>query len=223
MIEKNSWSVSNIIIAINVLVYILISLILPNFTARNLPQDLGLIYFDFVEFHAYRMLTNLFVHGSIFHLLVNCFSLFSIGNILEKMLGSRLVFYFYFFSGLVSNIMIQLNFASKLYYYQQSFSITPDTLGYFPEIQAVTVGASGAILGLFTILALLYPKLSFFVFPIPVPMKARTLLICFVLYSIYMGYQNFDWDRSSAIGHLGGVLGGIILYLYLKKKEEYLT
>jgi len=88
----------------------------------------------------WTFLTSMFMHGSFFHLLANMFSLFFIGNFLEKLIGRKRFFWVYLISGLLGGI-----------FYVGATLI-------FGGIEIPAVGASGAIFGLLGVLALLVPN-----------------------------------------------------------------
>ena len=87
----------------------------------------------------WTIFTSIFVHGSFFHLFANMFSLFFIGNFLEKLIGRKRFLWVYLISGLVGGL----------------FFIFFSVLFGNPDVFAV--GASGAIFGLLGVLALLVP------------------------------------------------------------------
>ncbi|CAM9453373.1 unnamed protein product [Phaeothamnion confervicola] len=73
----------------------------------------------------YRLLTPIFLHGSVSHLLMNCLSLYNIGPAVESYFGSSRMLLVYVLSGVAGNV------ASCLY--------SPQTVG---------IGASGAVFGM---------------------------------------------------------------------------
>jgi uncharacterized protein len=87
----------------------------------------------------WTFLTSMFMHAGFFHLFANMFSLFFIGNFLEKIIGKKRFFLIYFLSGIVGGI----------FYVLASF--------LFGGMDTPAVGASGAIFGLLGILAVLVP------------------------------------------------------------------
>lgn len=84
--------------------------------------------------------TSILVHGGFFHLFANMFSLFFLGNLLEKIIGSKRFFWVYIFSGLLGGI----------FYIFSAY--------FFGDLSVAAVGASGAIFGLLGVLAVLTPN-----------------------------------------------------------------
>ena len=74
----------------------------------------------------YRIVTSMFLHASLLHLLMNMFALYSLGGQVERIVGSRKLILIYFFCG----------FSAAIY-------------SLFWIDQRPLVGASGAIFGLF--------------------------------------------------------------------------
>ena len=128
------------------------------------------------------------------HLLINMFTLFSFGPVLEGMfaanfgqtLGSLYFFLIYFIS-LLSGSLLTLVFNYK----------NPDY---------VAVGASGAISGIIFSYVLFFPFSKLLVFFIPMP--AFLFAFVYVGVSIY-GVKN-KFGNIGHEAHLGGALGGVI-------------
>jgi hypothetical protein len=73
------------------------------------------------------------------------------------------------------------------------------------------VGASGAVLGVAVAFAVFWPDAELIVFPIPVPIKARTLVIGLVVLDI-VGSQLWPNDGIAHIAHVGGALFGYLFF-----------
>jgi membrane associated rhomboid family serine protease len=87
----------------------------------------------------WTFLTSMFMHGSFFHIFANMFSLFFIGNFLERIVGRKRFFWIYFISGLIGG----------------AFFVGASMI--FGGMDVPAVGASGAIFGLLGVLAILVP------------------------------------------------------------------
>ena len=73
------------------------------------------------------------------------------------------------------------------------------------------VGASGAVLGVAVAFAMFWPDAELLVFPIPIPLKARTFLFILLAFD-FLG--AIYWHSQVAhVAHLGGALSG---YLFLR-------
>ena len=154
---------------------------------------LGLQTASFLE-RPWTIVTNLFMHGSIWHILFNMITLYFFGTFLIRLVGTRDFLLIYFLGGIVGNLVFML-FA---YFY---FLTSP---------YSIVIGASGAVFALGGALALLTPRLRVFVFPIPVPMPLWVAVIGgFVIISFVGGIA---WQ-----GHLGGLVAGLIAGLILRR------
>lgn len=80
-----------------------------------------------------------------------------------------------------------------------------------------TVGASGAIYGILLAFGMLFPNSQMFVFPLPFPIKAKFFVIFYALLELLLGMSAND--NVAHFAHLGGMLFGLILILYWKKKN----
>ena len=52
----------------------------------------------------WTFITSIFAHAGIFHLLINMFSLFFVGRLVEKLLGRKRYFWFYLISGIFAGL-----------------------------------------------------------------------------------------------------------------------
>jgi membrane associated rhomboid family serine protease len=124
----------------------------------------------------YRLLTSMFLHENVTHILFNMWALYVVGAQLEALLGRVRFVAMYFLSGLAG---------SALAYWLASLG-------------SVTLGASGAIFGLFGALFVLGRRLSFDIRPIGF-LIAVNLLLTFTI-------SNISWQ-----GHVGGLVAGAAL------------
>jgi membrane associated rhomboid family serine protease len=140
----------------------------------------------------WTFVSYMFVHAGLLHLLANMLMLYVFGTAVEARLGSRNFLLYYLFCG-VGAAVFSLLLASVM------------PVGAF-------VGASGAVLGVAVAFALFWPDAELLVFPIPVPIKARTLVIALVALDV-IGSQLWPGDGIAHIAHVGGALFG---YLYFR-------
>src|SRR5690606_32802648 len=99
-------------------------------------------------FQPYQLLTHMFMHGSLFHLLFNMLVLWMFGSNMERIWGSKRFLIFYLICGLGAAGAQLANYAfdfSSVNYDQ----LNPANQAYLQEVWArtATVGASGAIMG----------------------------------------------------------------------------
>ncbi|MBM3118469.1 MAG: rhomboid family intramembrane serine protease [Chloroflexi bacterium] len=159
---------------------------------HNLIPLLGLRPVSFLE-RPWTIVTNLFVHGGIWHLLANMLTLYFFGSFLIRLVSTRAFLIIYFLGGIFGNILFML------------FSLPLGKAMY------IVIGASGAVFALGGTLAVLTPRLRVYVFPIPVPMPLWVAVIGgFVIMSFVPGIA---WE-----GHLGGLVCGLVAGLILRRR-----
>jgi membrane associated rhomboid family serine protease len=161
---------------------------------HDLIPLLGLQTASFLE-RPWTIVTNLFVHGGIWHLLFNMITLYFFGTFLIRLVGTRDFLIIYFLGGIAGNIVFML-------------------FAYFHLLTSpfsIVIGASGAIFALGGALALLTPRLRVFVFPIPVPMPLWVAVIGGFVIMVFVG--GVAWQ-----GHLGGLVFGLLAGLVLRRR-----
>ena len=97
--------VTNILIVINVLVFILTTF-KPELIYM-FANNLGLVKMG----QFYRIITSAFIHANIFHLLCNMYTLFIIGSQVEQFLGKKKFIFIYFASAIMGSLL-SLTFSS---------------------------------------------------------------------------------------------------------------
>lgn len=84
----------------------------------------------------------------------------------------------------------------------------------------LTVGASGAIFGVLLAFGWLFPEQKLFLLFIPIPIKARYFIAGYAVVELFLGVSSFRGDSVAHFAHLGGMLFGLLLILYWKKKGK---
>jgi len=186
-----SYRVSNLnmisfLIAINVLVFIVTSV------NSEVVLLLGLQPATFLQ-QPWTIISNLFVHGGIWHIFANMLSLYFLGSLLLRLIGGRNFLLVYFIGGVVGNVLFIL-LANPL---------------------SVGIGASGAIFAVGGALAILVPKLPVFIFFIPIPTPLWVAIVVFLLLSFIPGIA-IAWQA-----HLGGLVLGLMAGYYFRRKKAY--
>jgi len=82
---------------------------------------------------------------------------------------------------------------------------------------SAVVGASGAIFGLLLAFGMKFPSTKLMLIFFPVPIKAKYFIPLMMVLELYLGVNNFSWDRIAHFAHLGGALFGFLLILYWRK------
>ncbi|HEY4684314.1 MAG TPA: rhomboid family intramembrane serine protease [Candidatus Acidoferrales bacterium] len=143
--------------------------------------------------------TYLFLHGGLWHVLLNMLVLWMFGSDLERSWGRRRFFTYYFLTGAgaaVINIVVKT---------------LSDPAGIGSSLQP-TIGASGAIFGILLASALVFPDRQVWLIPFPVTLPMR--IYVFIIGAIaFFGSLGASGDNISHISHLGGMIFG---FAYLR-------
>lgn len=194
---KTPPAVKNLIIA-NALLYLATSLI-PSVN-MFLGQYGALYWVGSPYFHSYQFVSYMFLHGSFSHLFFNMFALWMFGRTLEYELGTKRFLTYYFICG-VGAALFQMIVAWA-----------------FSEYGFSMIGASGATMSLLMAFGVMHPNNQIFVFPIPVPIKAKWFVIGYIILEIVQGWGVGDGIAHFA--HVGGMLWGWALLYYWKNNRK---
>lgn len=229
------------IIIINALIW-LVEAIAPQFGANGIIRHCGLHFIGASHFNPAQVITYMFVHDqhTFFHVLFNMLTLFFFGPALERIWGTKRFLFYYMVCG-VGAALIQEGvwaLAWKQEYIDGIAAINHITkseahllvekylsagdAGIISAMDAfknqmVTVGASGAIFGLLLGFAFLFPNLPMYIFFIPIPIKAKYMVIGYAILEFFFGTMG-RVDNVAHWAHLGGMLFGLILLLVWRKK-----
>jgi membrane associated rhomboid family serine protease len=140
----------------------------------------------------WTIITYMFLHGGIMHILLNMLGLYFFGPRVEQRLGASRFLWLYFLSGIAGALL--------------SLWLAP---------HSALIGASAAIYGVVLAFARFWPTDKIYIYGI-IPLEARWLVIITVVMAIYSGL-NGSTAGYADFAHLGGYVGA---YLYLKWLEE---
>lgn len=227
------------LIIINVVIWV-VEAVFSGFS-DTIIRVLGLHLVGASHFNPIQIITYLFVHSpsSPFHVFFNMFTLWMFGSTLEQLWGSKRFFVFYFVcgigAGIVQEIVWSLSWSHEyisgiaglngLTYDHMKAIVDsalakgdPDFLSAVAQFknQMVTIGASGAVFGLLLGFAFVFPDRPLYLFFIPVPIKAKYMMIGYGVIEFFLGVGGKDMIAHFA--HLGGMIFGLIILLYWKKK-----
>lgn len=230
--------VKNLLI-INVLIWLIMALS-PE-ADRVLTKNLALYYFSSPGFRPYQLFTYMFLHGGFTHLFFNMFALLMFGMTIERAMGSAR-FLFYYISVGIGAAFIQMGvFALYINHLQGMFEpeaarqiiergweLMQSGYGFGdPDIQKLNafvntpmVGASGAIYGVLLAFGVLFPNVPIFIFFIPVPIKAKWLIIGYFVLELLYGVGGTA-DGVAHFAHIGGMVFGFLLLLYWKRRGVF--
>lgn len=186
-------------------------------------RKLALYYPASSFFRPYQFATHFFMHGNLFHLFMNMLGLYSLGVMLEMVWGGKKFLTYYFICALGASFA----HIAMIYFTVDSTGIETfdptiaSTLGMRSEFDIPVVGASGAIYGLLAAIWYLFPEISFYIYFIPVPIKARYLVPVLLLSDLFFGFSRFGGDNVAHFAHVGGALVGLVILLFWYKKSMF--
>ncbi|MDR1436996.1 MAG: rhomboid family intramembrane serine protease [Candidatus Symbiothrix sp.] len=176
----------------------------------GVAEFFGLHYFQVKDFHIYQLVTYMFTHEAFSHLFFNMFALFMFGSVIERTWGTKRYLIYYLATGIGAGL-VQL-----LVWYIQ---IRNGNIPFYYADYLVTIGASGAVFGLLLAFGMLFPNAPLYLMFVPIPIKSKYFVIGYGLIELIFGMSNRAGDNVAHFAHLGGMLFGIILILYWRKKE----
>jgi membrane associated rhomboid family serine protease len=220
-IQKNTPVVFNLII-INVLVFAAQNMI----TQFNITEWGSLHYYKSSLFKPHQMITHMFMHADLSHILFNMFGLWMFGSVLERFWGPKKFLIFYLICGIGSAIFEQflmpydaLQSAKNTAEYLANPQMLQPIVESFKEYN-YSLGASGAIMGVLAAFAYLFPNTQLYVMLIPVALKAKYVIPVFVLIDLFGGIYRIKGDNIGHFAHLGGAIIGFLLVLYWNKTNK---
>ncbi|MDR9435366.1 MAG: rhomboid family intramembrane serine protease [Thiohalophilus sp.] len=145
-------------------------------------------------FQVWQLVTYSFLHGGVFHLLVNMYALWLFGSRMEMVWGSK-AFLIYYFVCVIGAALVQLLVAS------QSGTVYP------------TIGASGGVFGLLLAFGLTFPNEKLMLLFPPVAMSAKWFVLIYGAVELYFGVTG-SFAGVAHFAHLGGMLFGYLLIRY---------
>ncbi|MFF5358037.1 rhomboid family intramembrane serine protease [Streptomyces scabiei] len=174
---------TKILIGVNLLLFLVQQILGDTFTdrfdliGRAWVPELGTSLQGVAEGQWYRLVTSMFLHGSVTHILFNMLSLWWIGGPLEAALGRARYLTLYFASGLAGSALTYLLAAPN----------------------QPSLGASGAIFGLFGATGVLMRRLRY-------DMRPLIILLVINLIFTFSPMFNIAWEA-----HVGGLVGGVLI------------
>jgi membrane associated rhomboid family serine protease len=190
LIPREGFFITPIIVSINLLLFLLMVF-----------AGLGLVSFDAADLIAWganykpattngqwwRLVTSIFLHGGLMHVLANMYGLIFAGILLEPRMGRARFAGVYLATGILASM-------TSLWWHDAT----------------VSVGASGAIFGLYgALLALILTR----AYPKEFGKAFLASILVFVGFNLFMGLQG-SIDNAA---HLGGLISGFAIGLLLSR------
>ena len=152
------------------------------------------------RFQLWQLVSYSFLHGGLFHLMINMYVLWMFGSRIELAWGSK-AFVIYYFVCVIGAGLVQL--------FVVSMSVSAGEI--YP-----TVGASGGVFGLLLAFGLTFPnERLMLIFP-PIVLKAKWLVLIYACIELVAGVTG-TMEGIAHFAHLGGMVFGFLLLLYWGK------
>jgi membrane associated rhomboid family serine protease len=194
---KNGYYITPILVDANLVIFIAMVLSGAGFVTLNTPTLLawGANYTPLtMNGQWWRLLTSMFLHGGLMHVLVNMYALVIVGVMLEPVLGKNRYLSVYLITGIIGSVASILTHKAT-----------------------VSVGASGAIFGMYGIfLALMLTN----VFPRQVRSSFLSAIILMIVMTFVTGLGGGIDNSAHAGGLLSGIIIGFMLSPHLKREAE---
>lgn len=207
-------TVTKNIIIINVLIFIM-TCIRENF----MVSEFALFYPTSSYFHWWQYITHMFMHGGIWHILFNMYSLWIFGGVVERIIGQKKFLVFYFVCGLgAAALHTGVEYLQAQHFMDQIAGGSVAAVESYARLKMTpTLGASGAIYGILLGYAMLFPESRLTLLFPPVTLSAKWMVIIFAGIELFTGVTGTA-DGVAHFAHLGGMLFGWLLIKYWKKK-----
>lgn len=179
-----------------------------------------------VLYKPWTLVTVMFLHGGLFHLLANMITFYFFGTPVEKMVGGKELLKLYFGGGIVASLAF-VGFRNLLYTIYGSNIGSKTLLGLQfggMETLGLAVGASGAVVAFVGAVAMLYPEAEVLLYFV-IPMKIKTAVYAFGvmegfnLLTKLLGYNLPVIGGFASSAHLAGLLIG--LWYGKKLRDKY--
>jgi membrane associated rhomboid family serine protease len=173
----------------NIAMFALSYTVLPNAIA-----DLLVFVPRLVLVRPWTLVTYMFLHGGLSHILFNMLGLFFFGSRVEQRLGERRFITLYLLSGIAGALA--------------SLIFTP---------RAAVIGASAGVFGVMMAFAMFWPRERIYIWGI-VPVEARVLVLITTAFALFAGWTG----RSGGVAHfahLGGYVGAYAYLWYLQRNS----
>lgn len=163
------------------------------FTMQGIEQYLAFVPFAILA-RPWTVITYMFVHGGVTHILFNMLTLYFFGPRVEARLGERRFITLYLIAGATGALL--------------SVLLAPNS---------AIVGASGAINGVMLAFAYYWPRDKIFIWGV-LPIEARWLVIITTIMSLYLA-RTGGGAGIAHYAHLGGYAGGFLYLWWLARTK----
>jgi membrane associated rhomboid family serine protease len=184
------------LLIVNVGIFVLSYILVRVNSVQVALANLRLVPSDVVHGRVWELVTYMFLHDGISHILWNMLALWMFGVQVERLWGTTRFLRFYFLCGIFAGLTVVA----------AAYIFSGRDIG--------TVGSSGAIYGLLMAFALMFPD-STILFGFLIPMKSKYFVMIIggiILLESYMATIGKQPGTGVAVmAHLGGLVAGYLL------------
>ena len=211
----------------------------------------GLYFPENVNFKFWQILTHMFMHGNLPHILVNMFALWMFGSSVESIFGSKNFLFFYLTCGLGAAVS-QLAFLYYNYYVDLEFFVSsgyesaeiinllnnkskPElnslvnnvgierVASIFSNFNTTMVGASGAIMGILVAFGMFFPESKLMLLFFPVPIKAKYFIPAIIIMDLFSAITGQAIFSPSNTAYVAHLGGALtgFIIMYYLKKDRF--
>ena len=205
----------------NLVIINAIMMLVTLLTGNFMFEKFALFYFKSPFFEPYQIISHMFMHGNLWHLLFNMYALVMFGMALEHVWGSKKFLIFYLVTGIGAALlhMFALHIEATSYAAAAEAGNMVALTDLRQLISTPTVGASGAVYGVLLGYGMLFPNnIIRMLFP-PIALKAKWLVVAFGVIELVLGISG-SGSNIAHFAHLGGMIFGFLLILYWKKNNR---
>ncbi len=206
-----------LLIGINVIVFLLINvpavleqlLLRSNFITGYTTEYLALpAYLPKLLFRFWTLVTYMFMHAGVLHILFNMIWLYWMGQIFEEFLGKRRIVGLYLLGGFAGAILFIAAYNLLPFFTAPDAALTATVVGASASVMAIVVGA-----------ATIAPNYTIVLFLIG-PVRLKWLVLFYVVID-FLGVTGPN--AGGQIAHLGGALMGFIFVKQLQKGNDWVA
>lgn len=203
------------LLIINAIMFLAINM-LPGGRGEWLMLQFSVYFPTSPDFRIYQLVTHMFLQFDFLHLFFNMFALWMFGRIVEYDLGSKRFLIYYFVCGVGAALMqmgvnwIEIN----------AFINSGNIAAAAQAIHTPMLGASGAVFGILLAFGMMRPNTMIMLLIPPIPMKAKYFVIIFGLLELFLGASGGTSGGVAHFAHVGGMLWGLLLLIYWKKRGK---
>lgn len=222
-----------------------------SFNSEFIYSLFGLYFPENVNFKFWQILTHMFMHGNLAHILVNMFALWMFGSSVESILGSKNFLFFYLTCGLGAAVS-QLVFLYYNYYVDLEFfvnngyqsseiinimnnkskpqinSLVNDigiekVASIFSNFNSTMVGASGAIMGILVAFGMFFPESKLMLLFFPIPIKAKYFIPAIIIMDLFSAITGQAIFSPSNTAYVAHLGGALtgFIIMYYWKKDRF--